>query len=244
MNRGLPDMRISDRTLICIPAFNESESIADTLRSLLAFAPRENVIVIDDGSSDDTAIKARSLGITTLRLVVNQGVGAAMRTGFLFARENGFDRLIQFDADGQHLPEYLFEIEQRLSTFDVVVGSRFKEHRDYEVGIVRSLAMNFLSKSISGLISVKMTDVTSGFRGASRRAIELYSEHYPTEYLGDTVESLIIAHKHGLSISEVGVKMRPRFYGNPSNGPFRSTLSMFRMIGALAIFTANSIFEK
>ncbi len=235
---------ISEGTLVCIPALNESEAIVGTLTRLVSFVPKSNILVIDDGSRDDTAQKCRDFGVRTVSLAFNLGVGAAMRTGFTFAKRNGFNKVLQFDADGQHLPEFLEVLEEGLDTYDVVVGSRFRYDDTYQVGKVRSAAMKFLCYTVSRLIGVKLTDVTSGFRGASSRAIEIFSINYPTEYLGDTVESLMVAHKSNLSVGEVGVRMQPRLGGVPSNGPLRSAFSMARMLGAILIFIINNSLSK
>jgi glycosyltransferase involved in cell wall biosynthesis len=235
---------ISESTLICIPALNEAESIVSTLDRLVVFVPLNNILVIDDGSRDDTASKCKDFGVRTVSLVSNLGVGAAMRAGFIYAKRNGFRRVIQFDADGQHLPEYLESIERELNNFDVVVGSRFRDDDTYRVGLVRSSAMKFLCFTVSKLVGVKLTDVTSGFRGAGSMAIDVFAEGYPTEYLGDTVESLVIAHKSNLSITEVSVKMQARVGGSPSNGPVKSAFSMVRMMGAIGIFVLNNVVGK
>ncbi len=235
---------ISEGTLVCIPALNEAEAIVGTLTSLVGFVPKNNILVIDDGSSDDTAQKCKDFGVRTVSLSSNLGVGAAMRTGFTFAKRNGFEKVIQFDADGQHIPEFLMVLEEGLSTYDVVVGSRFRDDDTYRVGRVRSAAMKLLCITVSRLVGVKLTDVTSGFRGAGSNAIEVFAVNYPTEYLGDTVESLMIAHKSNLRIGEVGVRMQPRLGGVPSNGPIRSALSMLRMLGAILVFTISNTLSK
>jgi glycosyltransferase involved in cell wall biosynthesis len=158
------------------------------------------------------------------------GVGAAMRSGFQYARENGFQKVIQFDADLQHQPKYIKEIVSKLNELDVVVGSRFAGTSDYKVSFVRSLAMGLLKDSVTRHIGKKMTDVTSGFRGANKKAIDIFADCYPSEYLADTVESLIMAHDKGLSIGEIPVTMQERQGGMPSQNIFRSTLYLFRSI--------------
>jgi hypothetical protein len=111
-----------------------------------------------------------------------------------------------------------------------VVGSRFAGNSDYKVSFVRSLAMGLLKDSVTRHIGKKMTDVTSGFRGANKNAIDIFADFYPSEYLADTVESLIMAHDKGLSIGEIPVTMQERQGGLPSQNIFRSSLYLFRSI--------------
>jgi glycosyltransferase involved in cell wall biosynthesis len=221
---------IDSKLLIVIPAFNEELVLGKTLNELIKLIPVNQILVVSDGSTDKTSEIVKNLNINLLELPFNLGVGAAMRAGFQFALENGFSKVIQFDADLQHQPKYIHEISEKLDLFDVVVGSRFANNNDYKVSFVRSIAMNLLKNSVSRHIGQNMTDVTSGFRGANKKAIEIFSEFYPSEYLADTVESLILAHDKGLTISEIGVTMQERQGGKPSQNLLRSSFYLFRSI--------------
>jgi glycosyltransferase involved in cell wall biosynthesis len=216
--------------LVVIPAFNEEAVLGRTLDALLQEVPSNQVLVVSDGSTDKTSQIVTERKINLLELPFNLGVGAAMRSGFQFAKENGFQKVIQFDADLQHQPKYIKEIVSELEKYDVVVGSRFAANSSYKVSFVRSLAMGLLKDSVTRHIGSKMTDVTSGFRGANKKAIDVFADFYPSEYLADTVESLIMAHDKGLSISEIAVTMQKRQGGMPSQNIFRSTLYLFRSI--------------
>ena len=221
---------IDSKLLIVIPAFNEELVLGKTLNELVKLIPVNQILVVSDGSTDKTSEIVKNLNINLLELPFNLGVGAAMRAGFQFALENGFSKVIQFDADLQHQPKYINEISENLNSFDVVVGSRFANNNDYKVSFVRSIAMNLLKNSVSRHIGQNMTDVTSGFRGANKKALEIFSEFYPSEYLADTVESLILAHDKGLTISEIGVTMQERQGGKPSQNLLRSSFYLFRSI--------------
>jgi glycosyltransferase involved in cell wall biosynthesis len=216
--------------LVVIPAFNEEAVLGSTLDALLQEVPSNQVLVVSDGSTDKTSQIVLDKRINLLELPFNLGVGAAMRSGFQYAKENGFQKVIQFDADLQHQPKYIKEIVSKLNELDVVVGSRFAGNSDYKVSFVRSLAMLLLKDSVTRHIGKKMTDVTSGFRGANKKAIDIFTDFYPSEYLADTVESLIMAHDKGLSIGEIPVTMQERQGGMPSQNIFRSTLYLFRSI--------------
>jgi glycosyltransferase involved in cell wall biosynthesis len=216
--------------LVVIPAFNEEFVLGLTLDALLKEVDSRQVLIISDGSTDKTCSIALNRNINLLELPFNLGVGAAMRTGFQFAKENGYQKVIQFDADLQHQPKYIKEIVAGLDKYDVIVGSRFAANSSYKVSFVRSLAMGLLKDSVTRHIGRKMTDVTSGFRGANKKAIDVFADFYPSEYLADTVESLILAHDKGLTISEIAITMQERQGGMPSQNIFRSTLYLFRSI--------------
>jgi glycosyltransferase involved in cell wall biosynthesis len=216
--------------LVVIPAFNEEAVLGRTLDALLQEVSSNQVLVVSDGSTDKTSQIVTERKINLLELPFNLGVGAAMRSGFQYAKENGFQKVIQFDADLQHQPKYIKEIVSELDKYDVVVGSRFAANSSYKVSFVRSLAMGLLKDYVTRHIGRKMTDVTSGFRGANKKAIDVFADFYPSEYLADTVESLIMAHDKGLTISEIAVTMQERQGGMPSQNIFRSTLYLFRSI--------------
>jgi glycosyltransferase involved in cell wall biosynthesis len=227
----MKDIQTLNRSaLIVIPAFNEELVLEQTLNALLQEVSSNQVLVVNDGSTDKTSQIVNDKSINLLELPFNLGVGAAMRSGFQFAKENGFQKVIQFDADLQHHPKHIKEIISELDKYDVVVGSRFGVNSSYKVSLVRSLAMALLRDSVTRHVGRKMTDVTSGFRGANKKAIDIFANFYPSEYLADTVESLIMAHDKGLTIGEIPVTMQERQGGIPSQNIFRSTLYLLRSI--------------
>jgi glycosyltransferase involved in cell wall biosynthesis len=156
-----------------------------------------------------------------------------MRTGFRYAAERGYDVVVQIDADGQHDAFQAPRLIAALTAADVVVGTRFGNGDDAEwVAGHRRVAMTMLARTVSGLVRTRVTDSTSGFRAHSRRSIRLFAEHYPTEYLGDTVESLVIAHRAGLAIAETPVLMRARSHGAPSQGTASSIRYIARVLAS------------
>lgn len=191
------------------------------------------VLVIDDGSTDETADRARAAGARVLGLPFNSGVGAAMRTAFLFALRNGFDTVVQVDADGQHPADQIDQLLAGLESADVVIGSRFAADSDMRVPAVRRSVMRVLSFTLSRVTGEKLTDTTSGFRAFGPAAVRLFARAYPYEYLGDTVEATVIAARAGLRVTEVPVVMRERQGGVPSQGPVKSTLYVGRAMLAL-----------
>ncbi len=223
------------RLLIAVPAWNEEATVGEVVRELHEFVPGADVLVIDDGSIDATAQVARSAGAKVVVLPFNVGVGGAMRTAFLHADRCHYDAVVQVDADGQHDPASVKLLLDELDVASVVVGSRFAGQRAHQVRGPRRWAMKLLSVALSRVAGTPLSDTTSGFRAADRKAIKLFARHYPAEYLGDTIDSLVIAARAGLTIREVPVEMRLRQGGRPSHAPIKATLYLGRSVLALGV---------
>ncbi len=218
-----------------VPAWNEEESVAGVVTEIEAAQPLVDVLVVDDGSQDRTAAEAAAAGALVLSLPYNLGVGGAMRAGYRFALRNGYDVVVQVDADGQHDPAYLTTLIKGLDDADIVIGARFAGEGRYTARGPRRWAMVLLALVLSRIAKQKLTDVTSGFRAANRRAIELFANHYPAEYLGDTVESLVIALRSGCRVRQEPVAMRPRTTGQASQSPLRASIYLARTVVALVL---------
>ena len=216
------------KTLVAIPAWNEAASIADVIAKVQEHRPDADVLVVNDGSTDLTAEVAKGAGATVVSLPFNVGVGGAMRTAFLYAKREGYQAMVQVDADGQHDPADLNHVIDGLSDADVVVGTRFHPDSMYFVGGPRRWAMVLLSKALSRMNRGTISDPTSGFRSAGPRAIDLFAVEYPADYLGDTVGSLAIAIRKGLVIHETPVTMYFRQTGRPSKNAIWSALYLGR----------------
>jgi glycosyltransferase involved in cell wall biosynthesis len=218
-------------TLVIIPAYNEEESLGAVLDELTTFVRPRDVVVVSDGSLDRTADIARRAGVAVVELPYNLGIGGALRTGFKYAVRQGYNRAVQFDADGQHCPGEIAALERGLEAgADLVIGSRFaSESVEYRVGRARRLAMTFLAWFVRTLIHQPLTDTSSGFRGFSSRALGYFAATYPIEYL-DSVEALVLADAEGLVIAEVPVQMRERLSGQPSARNFRLAYYYVRLL--------------
>ncbi|ATY15388.1 glycosyltransferase family 2 protein [Amycolatopsis sp. AA4] len=217
------------RVLIVMPALNEQDSISSVLDQVKQSLPSADVLVVDDGSTDRTAELARDSGVRVARLSVNLGVGGAMRTGFRYAAARGYDAVVQVDADGQHDPDEVGALLQLLDEgADIAIGSRFAGKGSYRAVGPRKYAMVVLSLVFSRLSGSKLTDVTSGFKAMGPRAIRLFAGYYPAEYLGDTIEALVMAIRAKLSIRETPVVMRERAGGKPSHSPVKSAVYLGR----------------
>ncbi|WP_030477710.1 glycosyltransferase family 2 protein [Lentzea albidocapillata] len=228
-------LEATGRVLIVLPALNEEHNIDKVVAEVRAALPDAGVLVVDDGSTDQTALRAREAGAFVARLAVNLGVGGAMRTGFRYAVRNGFDVVVQVDADGQHNPAELPELLRELQHADLVIGARFAGKGDYKARGPRRWAMKVFSVTLSLVSGTKLTDVTSGFKAAGPRAVRLFAAHYPAEYLGDTLESLVMAVRAGLTIRQVPVAMRVRAGGTPSTSPVKSAVYLLRATLALTL---------
>lgn len=225
----------SPRVLVVIPALNERSSIARVIADALAHLPEADVLVVDDHSGDDTAAVARAAGATVATLPFTLGVGGAMRTGYSYALRYGYDVAVQVDADGQHDTRHLPELVAALATADVVIGARFAGGDPYAVGRARRGVMRVLAGVLSVIVGSRLTDVTSGYRAVGARGVRVFAEHYPAEYLGDTLEALVIARRCGLVVRQVPVRMTAREHGRPSQGVVGSVAYLARASAAIML---------
>jgi glycosyltransferase involved in cell wall biosynthesis len=203
----------NDQVWILIPAFNESQSIEKVISSLLPLG-FGGCIVVDDGSLDQTYELARSAGAKVLRHPINLGVGAALRTGLKYAANNEISWVVQIDADGQHDVNSIAKLLTHREA-DLTIGTR--DWEQYHFGFVRSFGQKLLILALvlNGVRGI--SDPTSGFRLFSKRAIEFFSICIPANFIGDTVEALILAKKNGLKIENQIVQMSYRTAGQPSH---------------------------
>lgn len=221
--------------LVVIPALNEEDSVAAVVRDVRSAVPSARCLVVDDGSTDGTGARAREAGADVLRLPYNLGVGGAMRAGFRYARDNGFGVVVQVDADGQHEASAIRELIDGLADADLMIGARFAGKGDYGVRGPRRWAMRVLAAVLSRVARTRLTDVTSGFKAAGPRAVDLFADTFPAEYLGDTIEALVIAARAGLVIRQAPVAMRQRQGGEPSHHPIKAAIYLTRACAAFSL---------
>jgi len=225
------------RLLVIVPAHNEAGSITGVLDDLRQHAGRADVVVIDDGSTDGTGALARAGGAKVIRLPCNLGVGGAVQTGYLYAFRQGYDVAVQFDGDGQHRAADIAALLEPIdaASADLVVGSRLLAEVRFKFHPLRFIGSRLLSALISLIVGRRITDPTSGFRAASRRAIAFFARHYPQSYLGDTVEALVWAARDGMSLCEVPARMRQRTAGQSATGSFFGLVHTLRIILAVLV---------
>lgn len=218
------DFEISrSNLLVLVPAFNEALNIESVLQDLSSHG--YNTLVINDGSSDDTATKVRNLGIPILDLPFNLGVGGALRAGFQHAVRNGFSAIVQIDADGQHPVGHICDLitATNITKAHLVLGSRFLGGNDsMQVNTVRRVTMKMLARSASRATGVRITDSTSGFRLIRNPLLEKFSKSFATNYLGDTYEALVAAGRSGYQVHEIPAPITDRLHGVSSSSSLKS----------------------
>jgi glycosyltransferase involved in cell wall biosynthesis len=227
--------------LAVVPAYNESATIASVVEALRARAPRFDVLVVDDGSTDDTARAASLAGSRVLKLPFNLGIGGAVQAGFIYAREHGYDFMAQVDGDGQHEPGELHKLisaAMAADRVDMVIGSRFltPDYR-YPAPISRRTGIHIFAAVLSRVVNGRVSDPTSGFRLYNQRAIELFAHDYPHDY--PEVEAVLMLHHHKLRMCEVPVKMYERGGGVSSIGTGKSAYYMIKVMLALIVGLAR-----
>jgi glycosyltransferase involved in cell wall biosynthesis len=222
------------RTLVIIPAYNEASNITAVVAGIRATFGGD-VLVIDDGSEDATAVEARRTGAHVLQHSCNLGIGATVQTGFLYALAHGYDLVLRLDGDGQHDPSYIPRFLEILSAgaADIVVGSRFLGRKGYQSTLVRRIGIVILGL-ISALVGTRVTDPTSGYWGLNRRALELLARHQPDDY--PETQALVLATRAGCHIQEIPVIMQARGAGRSSiAGVVQSGFYMVKVILAVLI---------
>jgi glycosyltransferase involved in cell wall biosynthesis len=223
--------------LAVVPAYNESGTVANVVASLHERAPDFDVVVVDDGSTDDTAHRARVAGAAVIGLPFNLGIGGAVQTGFVYAFEHGYDYMAQVDGDGQHGPQELQKLIEAMSgdaTLDMVCGSRFlSPETAYTAPISRRTGIHLFAFILSKILGQRITDPTSGFRLYNRRAIRLFARDYPHDY--PEVEAVLMLHANRLKMTEVPVQMYERGSGSSSINAPRSAYYMIKVSLALLV---------
>ena len=229
------DTILSKKTLIIVPAYNEEGSVARVVENIRRDVPDADILVVNDGSRDRTARQARESGAMVMNLPYNMGIGSAVQSGFLFAKEKGYHCAVQVDGDGQHPSSEILRLLEALDNgVDMAIGSRFVQPTDYRPGITRSLGIKVFSFLVSLIVGKKVYDTTSGFRATSRRGILLLTETYPHDY--PEVEALITLHRNGMRFVEIPVEMNSRQAGKSSIGAKNAVYYMLKV--TLAIFVA------
>jgi glycosyltransferase involved in cell wall biosynthesis len=227
-----------NRHLAIVPAFNESTTIRGVIADLRANAPEFDVVVVDDGSSDNTSVLAHDAGAHVLTLPFNLGIGGAMQTGFRFAASRGYDLAVQVDGDGQHDADEIRKLKRTLEEhpdLDMVVGSRFLEEdaAAFRSSAPRRAGIRLFAGLLSLVVRQRVTDPTSGFRVVGPRGIQLFADDYPHDY--PEVEAILMVHAHRLRTQEVPVLMRERQGGVSSITSLGSIYYMVKVTLAVVV---------
>jgi len=219
---------------IIIPAYNEAGRIATSIAGIRKFG-NADVVIVNDGSDDDTAGEAKAAGARVIELPFNLGYGAALQTGFKYALDKGYEFAVQMDADGQHDP---LSIEALISPVlkdevDVVIGSRFLDKGNYKAPFVRRMGMYFFGIITSVVTGRRITDPTSGFQALNKKVMEFYaSDAYPADY--PDADVIIMLYRQGFRFKEVPVIMHNAAKRSMHGGILKPLYYIFKMM--LSIF--------
>jgi glycosyltransferase involved in cell wall biosynthesis len=220
------------RILVIIPAYNEAANIVQVIESVRAGYPAADILVVNDGSLDQTGQQAEKAGYAkVIHLPCNLGIGGAVQTGFKFACLQGYDAALQFDGDGQHLASEIAPLLVHIESgqADVVIGSRFHSgSQGFKSTPVRRIGIKIFSLLNSLLIRQKITDNTSGFRAYNKKALQFLAEYYPADY--PEPEAVILLGKNGFRMREIPVQMRERQGGQSS---IRGIAAVYYMLKVL-----------
>ena len=223
-------MKSSD-LLIIIPAYNEEASIVSVVDNIIQNYSQYDYVIINDGSKDQTSEISHAKGYNIVDLPVNLGLAGAFQTGLRYAYEKGYKKAVQFDADGQHLPEYISVLEEMIdSGYEMVIGSRFvTEKRENSL---RMLGNTLISGAIKLTTGKTINDPTSGMRMFSENLIKEFALNINYGPEPDTVSYLI---RHGVKVAEAQVRMRERQAGESYLTFSRSIQYMIHMFASILI---------
>jgi glycosyltransferase involved in cell wall biosynthesis len=220
--------------LIVIPAYNEQNNILGVIGDVRATLPGADILVVNDCSVDATARKAReAAGVQVVDLPCNLGIGGAVQTGFKYARDRGYDYMVQVDGDGQHLPGEVNKLTAAMAATgsDMVIGSRFLDVRSFRTSWQRRIGIKIFQQLFRLLLGLTITDGTSGFRLYNRKSIEVLARYYASDY--PEPDAIVLLHAHGLTVTEAGVAMRARESGRSSITAIKSPYYMAKVTLAI-----------
>lgn len=222
--------------LIIVPAFNEAPRISALLEKARRCRPEDDIVVIDDGSTDATAALARAAGALVVHHPVNLGYGASLQTGIKYALAGGYTTGVFLDGDGQHEPDELSRLLAPVAAgeADVVIGSRFLSGDPYRVGPLRWIGMGLFGWIVRLLTSIDVTDPTSGARALNRRAMRLYTlDGFPDEF--PDANAIVLYHRAGFRVKEIAVRMYPSVKKRPMHRGFNVLYYIFNVFFSIFI---------
>lgn len=224
------------KIMVLVPAYNESSRIAGVVHDIRCMHPDFDVVVVNDGSRDNTAIQARMAGATVISHPFNMGYGVAIQTGYKYALRNGYALLAQVDGDGQHDPTYIERVIEPIlaGEADFVLGSRFLDDESYEPSPVRKIGMLLFRHLVSACIGQRITDSTSGFQAFNQQVIRFFnSDTFPCDY--PDADMLLTVHRAGFRVREVSVRMFANAAGKSMHGGWRPLYYLFKMLLSISV---------
>lgn len=232
------------RTLIIVPAYNESNTIEHVIAEITASKSDVDYIIVNDCSTDDSASVLEGLGAQYISAPVNLGIGGAVQAGYKYALENGYDIAIQLDGDGQHDAVYIADMIKPIKSgeADVVIGSRFIDKEGFQSSSTRRMGIKILSGLIWLMCGEHIKDVTSGYRAVNKTMIKLFADNYPDDY--PEPEVIVTSSMYGARIKEIPVIMRERVAGESSINLKKSVYYMIKVSLAIIICRLSLGFRR
>jgi glycosyltransferase involved in cell wall biosynthesis len=232
--------------LLIIPAYNEEKNIISVLEEIKSYNFDLDMVVVNDGSKDNTGALIKKMGINSISHPYNLGYGAALQTGFKYAKQWDYDYVIIFDSDGQHDPKNLITMINEISKgqIDIVTGSRFLELPFPQVDILKLSVMKLLRLIIKSTTGVKVTDPTCGLKALSKKTYNYYSNmgNYPADF--PDADIIIKMLKLGYTIKEIPVNIRERKYGTSMHSGLKPIIYLMKMFLSIIIVLLSSKFIK
>lgn len=229
-----------------MPAFNEEDCIDKVIYDLKNTNPDWDVLIVNDGSKDNTSEVAKSTNkAKVIDLVSNLGIGGAVQTGFKFAARNYYDIALQFDGDGQHIASEIPKLIDPIinNEVDVVIGSRFAvSHKGWKSSVPRRLGIFIFTVLNKLLIRQRITDSTSGFRAYNKEAVEFLASNYPMDY--PEPEAIILLGKNGFKLKEIHAEMKARETGTSSINYRRAVYYMIKVVLAILMTSIRPKIRK
>ena len=221
------------KTLVIIPAHNEAENIRQVLTEVRDAGLNLDVLVVDDCSTDRTALAAVRQGARVLRLPCNLGYGGAVQAGFRYAMQYGYDHGVLMDADGQHDASCISDLLRVVQEgeADVVIGSRFLGRMEYRTSFVKRVGMATFSQIVSRITGQSMTDATSGFQVFNRDVFA--NDNYPVDF--PDADTILVLHFAGFRLAEVPVTMRERLSGESMHSSWKPVYYVFKMFLSILV---------
>ena len=228
------------KTVVLIPAYNEERNLAVVISKIRSHCPDTDILVVDDGSRDQTARAAAEAGAMVVSHSFNMGYGVSIQTGYKYALRRGYDYLVQIDGDGQHDPAYIRKLLEPVQTgeFDFVLGSRFHGEGSYRPPLVRRVGMAFFRKVVNLIVGGNLTDCTSGFQAFNKDVVRFFSSDlFPVDY--PDADVLITLHRAGFLMKEVPVRMLSDG-GKSMHSGIRPLYYIFKMLLSILVTQLRS----
>ena len=233
-------MKKDKKVIIIIPAYNEEGNILKTYNSIIEYNKKNNtnydLIVINDGSTDNTLSVLVKNKIPHINLIRNLGIGGAVQTGYIYALENDYEIAVQFDGDGQHNASYIEKIIKPIisKNADMVIGSRFIEDLNtFKSSRMRRIGINLISIFIKLITGKKIYDTTSGMRAVNKKIIKEFANSYPVEYPEPITTTELL--KKGYKVKELQVEMNERLNGESSIKSWKNIYYMINVILSILV---------